>query len=89
MELANAGIRVNAVAPGFIATDMFVEGRSNAEQAHIGRSHPLRRVGQVNEVAAAVSFLCSPDASFITGAILPVDGGLACQMSVTDLGATE
>lgn len=85
LELADRGIRVNAVAPGFIATEMFARGRTDESQRRIAEAHPMGRPGRVEEVAAAVSYLCSPEASFITGAVLPVDGGLACQMSVTDL----
>lgn len=86
LELAAHGVRVNAVAPGFIATEMFSESRDEASRRRIAAVHPLGRAGDVDEVAAAVSFLCSPDASFITGVVLPVDGGLACQMSVPNLG---
>jgi NAD(P)-dependent dehydrogenase (short-subunit alcohol dehydrogenase family) len=86
LELADSGIRVNAVAPGFIATDMFLESHDEASRRRIAGTHPLGRVGGVDEVASAVSFLCSGDASFVTGAVLPVDGGLACQMAVPDLG---
>lgn len=85
LELAGDGIRVNAVAPGFIATKMFLTGHDGPSRERIARTHPLGRVGQVEEVASAVSFLCSGDASFVTGAVLPVDGGLVCQMAVSDL----
>jgi NAD(P)-dependent dehydrogenase (short-subunit alcohol dehydrogenase family) len=86
LELAPRGIRVNAVAPGFIATDMFAEGHSEENKIRIAKAHPIGRVGAPEEVAAAVSFLCSDAASFITGAVLPVDGGLAATMVMPDLG---
>ncbi|MDP9399739.1 MAG: 3-oxoacyl-ACP reductase FabG [Actinomycetota bacterium] len=70
-EVARRGITVNAVAPGVIATDMTASlGDSLAE--HI----PARRVGRPEEVAAAVRFLASDEASYVTGTTLTVDGGL-------------
>jgi NAD(P)-dependent dehydrogenase (short-subunit alcohol dehydrogenase family) len=73
---ADRGIRVNAIAPGWIATAMTQalrddEGRSRS----ILERTPLRRWGRPEDVAGATVFLCSPSASFITGVILPVDGG--------------
>jgi NAD(P)-dependent dehydrogenase (short-subunit alcohol dehydrogenase family) len=74
VEWASAGIRVNAVAPGTIR----VPGvrRWDAERTRqMVELHPLGRLGEPEEVANAIAFLASDDASFITGAILPVDGG--------------
>jgi 3-oxoacyl-[acyl-carrier protein] reductase len=82
LELADRGVRVNCVAPGFIRTDMFETSHGAERKAWIARLHPLGRVGQPEEVAFAVSFLCSDLASFITGAVLTVDGGLTTQFGL-------
>jgi 3-oxoacyl-[acyl-carrier protein] reductase len=74
VELAPRGIRVNAVAPGIIVTDMTKHVRSFAEDELKGQI-PLKRFGEPKEVARAVCFLVSPDASYITGEILHVTGG--------------
>ncbi len=75
-EAGGRGVRVNAVAPGYIATDM-TAGLADDLRDGIVAGTPLGRLGEPADVAAAVAFLCSPDAAFITGAVLPVDGGLA------------
>jgi glucose 1-dehydrogenase/3-oxoacyl-[acyl-carrier protein] reductase len=77
VELASRNVRVNAVAPGPIATS-FVPGadlRSEEAWAFLGQRLLVPRVGEPEDVAAAISFLLSDDASFITGVQLPVDGG--------------
>ena len=74
-ELGGRGITANVVAPGFIETDMTAElpeDRKKAYQASI----PAGRFAQPEEVAAAVRFISSDDAAYITGAVIPVDGGL-------------
>jgi NAD(P)-dependent dehydrogenase (short-subunit alcohol dehydrogenase family) len=82
LDLAKFGIRVNCVAPGFIRSDMFDRSHSEARKVHIARLHPLGRVGVPEEVAYPVSFLCSDLSSFITGAVLLVDGGLTTQYGI-------
>lgn len=83
VEWADRGIRVNAVAPGTIRTERVArlpEEPGGVEYlAAIEKMHPMGRIGEPSEVAAAIAFLASDDASFISGAILPVDGGYLAQ----------
>jgi NAD(P)-dependent dehydrogenase (short-subunit alcohol dehydrogenase family) len=75
-EAAGSGVRVNAVAPGTVETDLTLAISSGAELAALGRERvPLGRLGQPQEIAAAVEFLSSEAASYITGHVLVVDGG--------------
>ncbi len=74
-EFASRSITVNLVAPGPIETDMLAEISDAAREAMVG-AVPLGRVGTPADIAAAVSFLASDGASYITGATIPVDGGL-------------
>ncbi len=75
-ELGSRSITSNVVAPGFIETDMS-GAVSDARRQEILASVPLKRYGSTDEIAAAVRFLASPEAAYINGAVLPVDGGLA------------
>jgi NAD(P)-dependent dehydrogenase (short-subunit alcohol dehydrogenase family) len=83
VEWADRGIRVNGVAPGTIRTDRvraLPDEPGGAEYlAAIERMHPMGRIGEPPEVARAILFLASDEASFVTGAILPVDGGFLAQ----------
>ena len=76
ISFGKRNVRVNAVAPGYIETPMTAGIRDNEAGTRFLESlHPLGRLGQAVEVAAAVAFLASDDASFISGVVLPVDGG--------------
>ena len=74
-ELASRGITVNAVAPGFVVTDM-TDALSEEVKQTIMSKIPLAKLGQPEDVAAAVAFLASPEAKYITGQVLTVDGGM-------------
>lgn len=76
-EMRGRGITVNAVAPGPVATEMFFEGKSDEQIASIAAMAPLERLGQPDEIAAAVAFLASPQGSWINGQILRANGGFA------------
>ena len=73
-EEAKNGIRVNVVNPGFVETDNY----SEEDKQHWSKEIPMKRMGTPEELANAVAFLCSDEASYITGAVLNVHGGLWC-----------
>ena len=74
-ELGPRGVRVNAVAPGYIDTEL-TEGLPEDLRGFLLQNTPLGRLGTPRDVATAVRFLCSDEASFVTGEIMLVDGGL-------------
>jgi 3-oxoacyl-[acyl-carrier protein] reductase len=75
-EIAGRNITVNAVAPGFITTDM-TDRLPEALKTHVLSLIPLAKFGECEDVAAAVAFIASPEAKYITGQVLTVDGGMA------------
>jgi 3-oxoacyl-[acyl-carrier protein] reductase len=77
MELAARNIRVNGVAPGFIATDMSEAVRNAAGDTIEKKFIPMKRLGQPEDIAGVVLFLASPAAAYLTGQVLTVDGGLS------------
>src|SRR2546423_8905699 len=80
VELASRGVTVNAIAPGFIETDMSEAVRNKAGDM-IKKMIPMRRLGLPDDIARAAVFLASADAAYLTGQVITVDGGLS-------LGAT-
>jgi NAD(P)-dependent dehydrogenase (short-subunit alcohol dehydrogenase family) len=90
LDHAADGIRVNAILPGTIETPMLTEGwarlrpdRTIDEMRHdIGAANPLGRIGGADEVAAAIEFLASSEAAFITGAELVIDGGIGNKLAL-------
>jgi NAD(P)-dependent dehydrogenase (short-subunit alcohol dehydrogenase family) len=78
LQLAKNNVRVNAVCPGGILTPMTerIAAAAGGTQAQLGAAHPVGRMGRPEEIAAAVLWLCSDEASFVTGFAAPVDGGL-------------
>ena len=74
-ELGSRGITVNVVAPGPVATDM-TAALGEQRLAELTAAVPLGRIGDPDEIAATIAFLASPEAAYITGAVIPVDGGL-------------
>ncbi|SCE93108.1 glucose 1-dehydrogenase [Micromonospora mirobrigensis] len=77
LEYAPRGVRINAVCPGTIATPMVTDmiDKGELDRAQAVADQPINRLGEPEEIAAAVLWLCSPGASFVVGVALPVDGG--------------
>jgi 3-oxoacyl-[acyl-carrier protein] reductase len=76
-ELGRRNVLVNAVAPGFIATDMSEAVRNMAGEDNLKKLIPVRRLGSPEDIAGVVLFLCGPAAAYMTGQVLTVDGGLS------------
>ncbi len=74
-EVADEGIRVNAVRPGLVDTDIHARGGQPDRVARLAPTIPMQRGGQADEVAFAIAWLCSEEASYVTGALLDVSGG--------------
>lgn len=75
-ELAARGITVNAIAPGPVATELFLDGKSEELVANITRTIPAGRLGKPDDIAGAVAFLVGDEARFISGQVLRVNGGM-------------
>jgi len=75
-ELSSRGVTCNAVSPGFIETDMTAEHLPEAQRAKLLEGIPLGRIGTADEVAHTVAFLAGPEAAYITGQVIRVNGGL-------------
>jgi len=75
-ELASRGVTCNAIAPGYIATDMTAETLPEAQRAKLLEQIPLGKIGSADDVGDAVAFLAGPEAGYITGQVLRVNGGM-------------
>ena len=75
-ELASRGVTCNAISPGFIETDMTAEHLPEAQRAKLLEQIPLGKIGRAEDVAAAAAFLAGPEAAYITGQVLRVNGGM-------------
>ncbi|MBI1353359.1 MAG: SDR family oxidoreductase [Acidobacteria bacterium] len=76
-ELRGRNITVNAVAPGPVATELFLEGKTEAQIAQLAQANPLERLGQPADIAGVVSFLAGPDGGWVNGQVLRANGGFA------------
>ncbi|MEO3388430.1 SDR family oxidoreductase [Mesorhizobium sp. CAU 1741] len=86
-ELGHRGIRVNAVAPGFVRTPRMLDRFSTAQWQEVAAETPLQRAGEVSEIAQVLVFLASPLASFVTGQTIVADGGLTLPLKVMRAGS--
>ena len=76
-ELRGRGISVNAVAPGPVATELFLQGKSDALVEQIVKQAPLERIGQPEDIAQAIAFLAGPGGAWVNGQVIRVNGGFA------------
>jgi 3-oxoacyl-[acyl-carrier protein] reductase len=76
-ELRGRNITVNAVAPGPVATSLFLDGKTDEQIQNFAKMPPLERLGQPDDIAAVVSFLAGPDSAWVNGQVLRANGGLA------------
>jgi 3-oxoacyl-[acyl-carrier protein] reductase len=76
-ELRGRGITVNAIAPGPVGTELFFNGKSEEQVAAIASQSPLGRIGEPDEIAAAVAFLAGPDGAWVNSQVMRVNGGFA------------
>ncbi|SKA47633.1 NAD(P)-dependent dehydrogenase, short-chain alcohol dehydrogenase family [Chitinophaga eiseniae] len=79
LENGTSNIRINTIGPGYIETPLLMDNASADSRAYMESKHAMKRLGKPEEIAKAILFLASDDASFCTGAYLPVDGGYLCQ----------
>ncbi|RYF02878.1 MAG: SDR family oxidoreductase [Oxalobacteraceae bacterium] len=76
-ELRGRGITVNAIAPGPVGTELFLNGKSEEQVAQIAKLAPLERIGAPDDIAAAVAFLAGPDGAWVNAQVIRVNGGFA------------
>jgi 3-oxoacyl-[acyl-carrier protein] reductase len=76
-ELRGRNITVNAVAPGPVATSLFLDGKTEEQIQNFAKMPPLQRLGEPEDIASVVSFLAGPDSAWVNGQILRANGGLA------------
>jgi 3-oxoacyl-[acyl-carrier protein] reductase len=75
-ELRGRNVTVNALAPGPVATELFLKGKSQAAVEHLAKLAPLERLGQPGDIAKVVSFLAGPDGAWVNGQVLRANGGI-------------
>ena len=76
-ELRGRNVTVNAIAPGPIATDLFLQDKSEEQVAQFAKMSPLERIGQPSDIASVVSFLAGPDGGWVNSQVLLANGGFA------------
>jgi 3-oxoacyl-[acyl-carrier protein] reductase len=79
VEFASTGVLANAVAPGFVDTELTRQNNSEADIARLLQDVPIGRLASVTEVAQCVAFLMSPSNTYVTGQVIAIDGGLSCK----------